>query len=49
VPPPRVFCEKRLQVIEKKGRRLKKERKEAATVCRERIYVGEDGRGVELT
>jgi hypothetical protein len=36
-------------VIEKKGRRLKKERKEAATVCRERIYFGEEGRDVEVT
>jgi len=38
VPPPRVFSKKRLQVIENKGRGAKKERKEAATVCRERIY-----------
>ncbi len=30
VPPPRVFWEKRLQVIENKGRRAKKEGKEAA-------------------
>ena len=29
VPPPRVFSEKRLQVIENKGRRVKKEGKEA--------------------
>ena len=30
VPPPRVFLEKRLQAIENKGRRPKKESKEAA-------------------
>jgi hypothetical protein len=30
VPPPRVFWEKRLQVIENTGRRAKKEGKEAA-------------------
>ncbi len=30
VPPPRVFSEKRLQVIENKGRRAKREDKEAA-------------------
>ncbi len=49
IPPPRVFWEKRLQVIENKGRSAEKERKEAPTVCRERIYVAENGRGVELT
>jgi len=44
-----VFWEKRLQVIEKTGRRSKKEHKEAATVCRERVYVGESRESVELT
>jgi hypothetical protein len=44
-----VFWEKRLQVIEKKGRRSENARKEAATVCRERIYVEECGEGVEIT
>jgi hypothetical protein len=30
VPPPRVFLKKRLQAVENKGRRCKKESKEAA-------------------
>jgi hypothetical protein len=30
VPPPRVFCKKRLQAVENKGGGSKKERKEAA-------------------
>jgi hypothetical protein len=44
-----VFCKKRLQVIENKGKGAKKESEEAATVCRERSYAGESGGGVELT
>ena len=52
IPPPRVFCKKRLQTTENKGRELAKEGKEAASFCKqktwhvcrsERLNVGNDG------
>jgi hypothetical protein len=38
VPPPRVFWEKRLQVIENKGWGVQKERQEAASCWKERVW-----------
>src|SRR5713226_8495216 len=52
IPPPRVFCKKRLQAIENKGRELAKEGKEAPSLCKqkswhvrrsERLNVGNGG------
>ena len=47
--PPRVFCQKSSDLLDYKGVDVFGMAKEFATVSRERIYVGESGRGVELT
>ena len=43
VPPPRVFCKKKLDLPDCKGVDFFGSAKESAIVCRERIYVGETG------
>jgi hypothetical protein len=40
VPPPRVFCKKRLEVIENKGRDVKKEGKETQRGAKPLITKG---------
>jgi hypothetical protein len=38
IPPPRVFCQKRLQVIENKGRGLARAGKEAPSLCKQKSW-----------
>src|SRR5712692_8539696 len=50
--PPGCFAERVRKLLKRKGgarKKSAKSEKECATVCRERIYVGESVGGVELT